>query len=387
MQVIVSPPEERLYPFNYLQIYHPWGVLTEFTFGSPRKLGSVGISMPTFYSLGESSIVSGLIESDNSCFNNARCAIDTRQGYDLMQSNPLKHATNLTWGDALQDAISLEAGRGNLTNIAALKSGSRYWVLIDTIFTETYFKPITAALIVLSFQTHHVTRNLWALRRNRLVEISKSGVQLQRRDGKCLPSDIALCPACQWAPSGLPCRPCSEINRNSQAWIAKCNNSCSATSRRLLAEGGESRIKFTLTGNFATIKANWPSASETDAPYYNITITTADPISEMRRIREKLPQLSDVQVVTQPSETILIGGAEESAASPTPSPPTTPEKASNSVAIIVVIISVVVVIALASAYFLIRSNHYQEQRIPRPAPFAGAVYYYHPVHFPTVYYS
>ena len=191
-----------------------------------------------------------------------------------------------------------------LLNIAAIKAIPERYASVISEFTAA-FTQITTPLAVLAFQRHPITHNLWALRHDRLVEISKSGVQLQRRDGKCLHSGIALCPGCQWAPSGSQCRPCTQVDVNSWAWNAKCKNQA-CTGRRLLADARMTSIRFILTGNHTVITSYWPDAVQIDL-LYNIVVTTSDPIAEMRRIREILALITiTVQVVTQPYESILV---------------------------------------------------------------------------------
>jgi hypothetical protein len=312
MDITISPPESRLKPFAYDYIYHPWGILLEYPLSPARKLGSVGTTEKKFYHIGEYSVMHMLSTEDNCGPNGTSlCSFDTRLGYDLMQSNPHKYASNITWGNVFQDQMAWEIFRTNLKSIADIKSVNinRYWVLIDAIFIETYFKPVTAALAVLAFQPHPITHSLWALRQNRLVEISKSGVQVQLPNGKCLPIGLGLCQECNWAPSGLPCRPCSNIDKTSPIWWAKCDNqkcgSFTSSSRRLLSNEMLVDIHFVLCGNITTIKAAWPNSTG-NYNECNITVSTSDPIGEMKLIREKLMAMQDVQVLTQPHVVVLL---------------------------------------------------------------------------------
>ena len=76
--------------------------------------------------------------------------------------------------------------------------------------------------------------------------------------------------------------------------------------RRLLAGAGMTSIRFTLTGNHTVITSYWPDTVQSDS-LYDVVVTTADPIAEMRQIRERLALIiSTVQVVTQPFEIILV---------------------------------------------------------------------------------
>ena len=310
MDVIITPDQPLDTQFMYAQYYTRWGALIESPISSARKLGSAGldVSPNQMHFLGDSSIVSMLTLQDDGNCGPSPCGLDTKLGYDILDPNPLKSTAAFTWGDILQNSIIKEASKvPALLSISAIKDiPSRYSSLINE-FTSTFMQ-ITEPLAVLAFQRHPITHNLWAVRHNRLVEISKSGVQLQRRDGKCIPSGIALCPSCQWAPSGSQCRPCSQVDANSWAWNAKCKNQA-CTGRRLLAGVGMTSIRFILTGDHAVITSYWPDAVQSDL-LYNVVVTTADPITEMRQIRERLALIMrTVQVVTQPYETILVGEA------------------------------------------------------------------------------
>jgi cysteine-rich repeat protein len=350
INVTITPPQALDSIFLYAQYYTPWGILIECPISSARKMGSAGMaSSPNqMHFIGDASLVSMVtLQTDGNC-GPAHCGLDTKLQYDILDPNPLRNTGVMSWGDVLQDKIIREAGNAPmLTTIAAIKdTPARYSNVLNAFFAS--FMQITAPLTVLAFQIHPVTHNLWALRRDKLVEISKSGVQLQRLDGKCIPSGIALCPACQWAPSGSTCRPCAQADANSWAWTAKCKDKVCA-GRRLLAVG-VTNIRFTITGNATTITLNWPDAVKSGS-VYNIVVATTDPIAEMRRIREKLELIViDVQVVTQPYEIILVN--ETTISTPEPI------KADNIIVIIsiavpvlIIIISVIIVISLN------RANH------------------------------
>ena len=91
--------------------------------------------------------------------------------------------------------------------------------------------------------THPVTGNLWAMRADGLFEISKSGIQVKRPDGQCMPSGLALCSPCMYADAGGLCQPCSTYN---QGWAAhiQCNGCYSNQSRRLLQKHKGISIQF-----------------------------------------------------------------------------------------------------------------------------------------------
>ena len=369
MDVTITSPE-TIQKFSFAQYYTPWGALIESPVSSARKLASAGLatSPNQYHFLGDPSVVRMLIlQGDGNC-GPSPCGLDTRLGYDILDPNPLNGAGAVTWGDVLQEKIVLEAGKAPaLLNIAAIKADSARYSGMMGAFAAA-FRQITAPLAVVDFQRHPVTHNLWALRRDKLVEISKSGVQLQRVDGKCIPSGIALCPACQWAPSGSTCKPCSQVDVNSWAWNAKCKDRVCTNSRRLLAAGATvavTNIHFTLTGSPTVITSSWPDAVKVDSvgsvtSVYKITVASTDPVSDMRRIREKLALIViDVQVVTQPYESIIVtdgsngsNGRNGNFGAPT----STPQSSQDNTAVVVTAIAVPLVFIVAVVVFY---NTYQ----------------------------
>ena len=111
---------------------------------------------------------------------------------------------------------------------------------------------------------------------------------------------MALRPKNEWALSGLPCRPCRDKNESAPAWVARC--------LRHVSMNYDEEACFTLWGNATTIQAAWLEAMMTNRTRYKITIRTTDPVGEMKKIREKLRVLLDVQVLTQPCVVIFVDG-------------------------------------------------------------------------------
>ena len=317
MDVTISPPEPLVSAFTAVLMYSPWGLLLESPVASPRKLASTGLSPNQMHFIGDPNLARMLTLQEDNC-GPGHCVFDARLGYDLLAQNPYKGAGPATWTDVLQGSVAKEAGETPaLANISAIRADPARYARLISVFADT-FRWSTAPLAILELQVHPPTRNLWALRGDRLVVISKSGVQLQRADGKCLPSGVGLCPACQWAPSGLPCRPCSASDPTSWAWAARCKGTACA-GRRLLAAGGTTTIRFVLAGNLSTVLAAWPDAVASGS-LYSVAVVTTDPVADMRTIRTRLAAMPDVQVVTQPYEPILVGTPPNTTPAPAPTP-------------------------------------------------------------------
>jgi cysteine-rich repeat protein len=323
MDITISPPQELNKQFNYVQMYNPWGVLVEYPITTARKFGSDPLSPNRMNFVGDASLLRALALYDDSACGQVFCGLDTKVGYDILKPNPQKGAAPLTWGDFLQGIVLKEARKTpSLQTLSSIKANKGIYTNFISTFTAK-FKQITAPLTVSTLQKHPESRNLWVLRSDKLVEISKSGVQLQRSDGKCIPVGVALCPACQWAPIGTKCRPCSQTDMNSWAWNAKCKTkACSG--RRLLGAGdGTTTIRFTLTGNYSVVSSIWPNAIANDS-LYDITVVTSDPLAEMRQIRESLERIIvDAQVITQPYESILLAESIQVSSTPKPTTSTT----------------------------------------------------------------
>ena len=351
MDAVVSPPEPRMAVFSYVVAYSPWGALIEAPTAAARALASPGTAPLThrMHSLGDPWLALAISGQVNNC-GPGRCGFDTPLRYDLLAANPLLNvATTATWGSVLQGMIQAEALQPpTITNLSALRADpARYNRLIST-FADM-FQWSTTGLAVLAFETHPASRSLWAVRGDRLVVIPKSGVLLQRADGKCIPSGAALCPACQWAPSGRACRPCSEQDPASWAWTAKCKaRTCSG--RRLLSETNTT-IRFTLAGNLTAVREAWPSAVARDG-FISVEVATADPAGEMRSIRLRLALMAPgVQVLTQPYERVPVD-TPPPARTTTPTPAGTPKPGDDTTALVTTAVALGVVAVLIVAYLV-----------------------------------
>lgn len=288
-----------------LEVYHPMGGFMEFTVGSTRKLGSMGNSTEILYFTGTESLRKVIQDPYASCGSDT-CIFDNDLAYDIFDSNPLRNAVKLNWNALLQQEILHEAGISpSLPDLAAIKADTvRYARLIDSFALA--FTSAIQPLTVLGMTRHPITQNLWAVRKDRLIEVSKSGVLLQRADGRCIPSGVALCGSCQWAPNGHKCRPCSEADTTSWSWSMKCK----ACGRRLLAAGDASltTITFVLAGSLESVQKVWPSAVyDPFTTLIKVTVVTSDSVGEMRQIQLKLLPMTDIQVVTRPYTVIRVG--------------------------------------------------------------------------------
>jgi cysteine-rich repeat protein len=303
MDITISPPLDHPPSFAYTQLYHPWGVLQE----SPtRSAGKVLLNLVEGdMTVGEASIARMLLREEDSCSTSALCAFDSRVGYDLLASDPYFNLTgNLTWYSILEKELFRLASYRGWKRIADIKlkhEGIVYWNFVDFVFNTQFVKPYTSALRVLAFETHPITGNLWALRSDRLVEFSKTGVvtPTSADPSKCLPIGVGLCPKNHWAPSGLPCRPCGETDKSAPAWVARC------LPHNLTNDAEE--LRFTLWGNATAIQAAWPDAVVVANNRHKIIVRSRDPVDEMRRIRGKLRTMLDVQVLTQPHVVVFAG--------------------------------------------------------------------------------
>lgn len=309
----VSPPiVPSLSPELSFEMYHPMGGFMEGAPGNARRLGDFTSNAGIFYYVGDNTLLDMAIPADfnenSKTCGSDRCIFDIDRGYDIFSQNPLKNSFGKTWNDFLQEQISQEATVSpQLSNLASLKSDpQRYDRLLDSFASA--FRSTVSPLVALAIQKHPVTLNTWALRKDKLIEISKSGVQLKRADGKCIPSGVALCPYCFWAPNGQKCRPCSEKDASSWSWNMKCKTCAATAGRRLLTEESNSYITFVLAGNTTRISSAWPSAvTDPTTSLTTVSISTSDTVSAMRSIQLQLLEMTDVQVITRPYVVIGIG--------------------------------------------------------------------------------
>jgi cysteine-rich repeat protein len=305
---IAPPIESSPSPELTFKMYHPMGGFLEGTVGNARRFGDASTNPGILYYTGDRTMLDMIInQEDQKTCGPGRCIFDIDRGYDIFDRDPFKRAVGETWNDVLQEKIRQEAATAPaLSTLAGIKANpQRYDRLLDSFAAA--FRPAVAPLVALAIMKHPVTRNTWALRKDRLIEISKSGVQLMRPDGKCLPSGVALCPPCQWAPNGEQCRPCSTADAMSWSWNMKCKT-CAPASRRLLED---SVIRFALKGDFAAVNAVWYQAVSDSSIISNssimtVAIHTPDAVAEMRRIQDHLLEMTSVEVVTKPYVVIYV---------------------------------------------------------------------------------
>jgi cysteine-rich repeat protein len=301
----VSPLTDPITSDISFEVYHPMGGFMQGVFNPARNLGGLSLSLGVFYFTGDKTLLDMITVADNlkTCGLD-RCIFDNDRGYDIFDPNPLKNAQKQSWNDLLQAKISEEASiTPPLNDLAAIQADPQRYERLLNAFTAT-FLTIISPLIALAIQKHPVTLNTWAIRKDRLIEISKSGVQLKRVDGKCIPSGVALCGDCQWAPNGRECRPCAQADATSWSWNMKCK-SCK-TGRRLLA-GGTTTISFVLSGDLAAVLKVWAFAAIDPATkLITVTIDTTDPVAEMRSVQQKLLS-AGFQVITRPYVVIRVG--------------------------------------------------------------------------------
>lgn len=323
MRITLSPNDVTIPPFQYVEAYHPMGALMQVPLFTPRKLNSTNQKSPGQV-LGPRGLLDMLNNPLSEC-GNQTCAWDTRLGFDILSTNPFKGTVDtVTWHDILQSAILREASpstdvtRKGFTDLDAMhRDDARYTQMLDG-FT-TMLQSITAPLRVRVFFTHPVTRSIWGVRGGMLTEISATGVQLRRADGKCLPSGVQLCPACQWADSGETCKPCARGASTSWAWSTQCKSlACGFTGRRLLAAASpeQGEITFIITGSLSDARVLWPSATSDGRGSIVVTLKTSAPVADMRAIRTQLQGDPRFSVTSNPTFVIRADPA-------LPAPPAT----------------------------------------------------------------
>lgn len=292
-----------------IEAYHPMGGFIEITPGDPRRLWSANPGLNVPYFTGDPAVLALLVDSRAGCGAD-RCAFDNYPGYDITQPNPLKNVVSKkTWNEILQDLVDAEAAKSPvMSNFKELWVDRPRYEKVFTAFMNI-FKLQSMPTAVLSMMKHPVTHNIWALQSSRLVEVSTSGVQIHRPDGKCIPSGVALCPKCQWAPNGRVCRPCSQLDTTSWSWNAVCK-ACS-NSRRLLTDGVT--ITFVLKGDVTEVLKVWPSPSiDPVTSLISVSVVASDSIAEMRSIKTSLLSMKDVQVIMAPYVVVSVGVADTS---------------------------------------------------------------------------
>jgi cysteine-rich repeat protein len=352
-----------------IQAYHPMGGFMEVNLNAPRKWAtnaSQGTMTAVFYYKGEAPFFD-MINSANTervCGQDRRCLFDNDILYDPL-SDDIDHdrgeaKTNTiitTWNDLLQ--AQLDALQPPIESLYALKRDlERYLAFLHGFRTTLLAR--TAPIRMLAMLTHPQTGNVWVLRKDKLVEIAKTGVLLPllllantttTSSQKCMPSIVALCDPCMWAVPGTQCRSCSSSStsvglddamaaRARQLLCRSCNsknnnnnNSSSPIMRRLLsslsldapqkkqaaADKDDDEvhiISFTVWAKLtATIFAIWPStsASSFNTTYVDagggavrVSVYTREPVETMRSIKARLLLLGADTTTTTDTVRVIV---------------------------------------------------------------------------------
>lgn len=343
-----------------IEAYHPMGGFMELTIADPRKLQSEITDIIPYY-IGEPSLLQALLsgtKADNTVCSTDSCVFDNTPGYDITLQNPSQNLNSVsmkTWNDILQEIIDAEANTfPKLNNLADVHADPQRYMNIVASFIRKYEDLMMPTAVVKTVK-HPITKNIWALGRgeHQLIEISTSGVQLRRPDGLCVPSGVALCPKCQWAPSGQPCRPCSQSDKKSWSWNAVCN-ACpsSGSSRRLLSDGSSTvNITFVVKGNLEFIKSKWPEAVYDPATdLITVNVVTSDSIASMRYIKSQLLYTPQIRVITPPYVAVDVG----TVASTTTTSKSTPDN--TAVIVLAVVLPSLLIVGIVSIYSYRNTN-------------------------------
>lgn len=285
--------------------YIPAGGFLETSINPPRKLNSSN-TIPLVYFLGEPSMLQMMITTPTSgpaACGGERCIFDNDPNYDITEENPLQHAMGSSWNALLQEQI--DKIDPPLPNLYTLKANtSRYSKFLQD-FAEI-FKGIVDKHKVIALLKHPVTHSIWAMRKDKLVEIPKSGVKIKRSDGRCIPSGVALCDKCMWAPSGAQCRPCSENQSQTSAWVLSCKDceggkrNDSEANRRRLLQAQTTGISFSVIANRSDVMAFWPNATLMSQSVFSVLVATNEPVNEMKKIKRQLLNQEIFRVVVPP---------------------------------------------------------------------------------------
>jgi cysteine-rich repeat protein len=303
---------------NTLQAYVPMGGFIEVTLGDPRKIKSENKNLMPYF-IGDPSVLQALLAGGTPeqavCSTNV-CPFDNSPDFDITLSAPSKSMFAKTWNGVLQEIIDAEANASpKLSNLKAIYDDPARYKKVVEAFMKEYVR-LLAPLAVVSIVKHPVTKSIWVLGgMHGLVEISTSGVQVRRSDGLCMPSGVALCSECEWAPSGHPCRPCSQADANSWSWNAACaacpkkSQTSQSGRRRLLADTASgTTITFVLKGDLASVKAVWPEAVyDPSNGFITVNSNTIDVVGTMKIVKAKLLDMPGVIVITPPYVAVEAG--------------------------------------------------------------------------------
>ena len=282
----------------YMRFYSPLGMFGEVPLGSPRAFVTPGLDVLTLSTYVSYWKLFQFI-ADNTPCSFSFCPFDLNTGYDVLQQLP---PTTSDWNDLIDTQVQHVASLYNLTTLQQIHSNASLYQELLGAFARK-FKQKTANVAVKRFFQHPVSGHLWLVRNDSLFMLSKSGVRVELPNGRCLPSDIALCPPCYWAHSGSPCQPCT-LSGNSSDWVwsVKCAE-CNTTGKRMLRQTDLSSIRFTIMSNIEAVRALWPNALE-GPNGITVEIVTQDPVSVMRDVRVVLQAHPNLDVKVQPYQAI-----------------------------------------------------------------------------------
>ena len=245
---------------SFVRIYWGLGSWSDVLLSSARNWISPTASaqIPSLVTwTGNALMARAAVSTGKVCNSDMRCAFDVSPDYDLFRP---ASATTGTWQAVLQSVID--------TRFPGAKSAHALFNTGDPLTSNQFLSEWTLA-VASYVKADHMLRgtievpsgNLWVLRDDGLFEVVQSGVQVQvSAGGKCMPSGLALCPSCMWAPAGGVCQTCSTIS-NDWAWYASCQG-CQGCRRRLLGEAGPVAIEFSVRGR-AAINASCVNQSST----------------------------------------------------------------------------------------------------------------------------
>jgi cysteine-rich repeat protein len=407
----LSPPSTDIFlGFFYIEAYIAMGALISKPMSTPRWLGTtpptdslvqvLGYTGKEMYDMLDPT-KDGTIECTDR--SSSVCAFDAPIGYDLLRPNPMENAVPRGnngeggWQGVLQAAVAYAAAAATpmytrLTDIRQDKA--RFDQLLDQFGRA--FRTLTAPLQIKALVVHPITKNMWAIRGKTLVEISKTGVQMRRDDGRCVPAGMALCAPCSWGINGGACKPCTQSDTRSWAWNAQCSatmcpllnhNNTSKTRRLLLTTTTTTPavIVFSIAGNFSIAKQLWPQAVETTTTQGAVVITVTllqvkDPVKDMQAIRLQLHALEKEEGTTfrvLMNPTLIIPVA-------TPPPPPSAAEGLSTAAIVGVVVAVcVVVVAMLALYFyqMYYYHHHNHPHNDTPTPTTTTRVHYQPLLF------
>jgi len=281
--------DSALWKPSFMRMFVPIGLWLEIPFQSPRNLlpnaGNQAIGLSSY--VGDPYIMRAAWDAKGKlCSSNARCVFDVSTSYDLFRPS----TAGPTWQQVLQGVIDKRFQ--DASSIAALYTDQGLYNRLVGEWSTAATPYLSAARMLLGTLENPKTGNLWALRSDGLFEVSRSGVQVRLPTAKCMPSGLALCPACQWAPAGQACRPCTTRSEE-WAWYVKCPGSSCSIGRRLLSESAPV-IEFTTRGEVdvnATCMQGASNVTDIGGGLRKVRVSAEDPAACMR---ELVPQLLGV---------------------------------------------------------------------------------------------